>query len=92
METMWKEADPNEVRQVWGEELRTFHKDDLRSALDALRQSYKEWPPTLYQFADLCRDSARRRAQMLALPNKVREPIPDAIRARLDAFVASKRV
>lgn len=61
--TMWGEADPNEVRRVWADELGLYAVEDLRAALDACRFAYKDYPPTLFQFSDLCRDAMRRRFQ-----------------------------
>ena len=87
---MWRDADPLEVRRVWGEELGKFTPADIRGGLDALPQSYTDWPPTLYQFADLCRDAQRRRVQTArALEYKgERQPMPDKVRGQLDAFLS----
>jgi hypothetical protein len=48
---------------TWREELGAFEGTDIKLAIDACRFAYKEFPPTLYQFADLCRDAMRRRTQ-----------------------------
>jgi hypothetical protein len=61
--TMWAEADPDEVRQAWGEELARYTGEDVRDALEVMRLHHQEYPPTLFQFASMCRDAAKRRAQ-----------------------------
>lgn len=63
MEAMWKNADPTEVQQTWGDELSGYEAEDIRMALEAMRFAFQEWPPTLYQFADLCKDARLRRVQ-----------------------------
>lgn len=63
MSTMWGEANPDEVRVVWAEELRHFAGDDIRAALAATRDAYPDFPPTLWQFISLCTTAARRRTQ-----------------------------
>jgi hypothetical protein len=81
-------ADPTEVRQVWSDELGQYGAEELREALDAMRTAYPEFPPTLFQFAGLCRESRARKRQMMTLPNKVREPMPEHIREQFRAFKA----
>jgi hypothetical protein len=58
---MWADADPIEVRAVWGEELVPFDGVDIRAAIEACRTAYPDYPPTLFQFSALCRDASRRR-------------------------------
>jgi hypothetical protein len=50
---------------------------------------YLDYPPTLFQFADLCRDAKRRRAQTTVKLSNERIPMPDKVRAELRAFVAA---
>ncbi len=94
MEAMWKNADPAEVRRAWDEELSVFPADDVIEALDAMRRAYTDWPPTLYQFADLCRDARKRRASRATMLEHVEEraPMPASVRAQLDGFLAKHRL
>jgi hypothetical protein len=88
---MWGEADPSEVRQVWGDGLGRFDAVDLRSALDAMPAVYTDYPPTLPQFVGLCLDARRSRASVAVKLPGPRTEMPDAIRAQLRAFVAAHK-
>lgn len=95
---MWADANREELLEVWATELRGFAGSDLRDALAALgttyagkdkTQTYADYPPTLFQFAGLCRDAKRRREQTtLAIVDKTHTTMPDAIRRQLAAFKA----
>ena len=87
VQTMWKDADPSEVRQVWADELGHYEGEDIRRALEAMGQFYKDYPPTLYQFADLCRDARKRRADEAVKLEGPRLPMPEAVRAQLREFM-----
>lgn len=82
--TMWGRADPREVQSTWAEELGRYGAEDLRMALAACRFAYKEYPPTLFQFADLCLDAKRRREA--SVPKIELKPDPDG-RAKIAAAV-----
>ena len=58
-----KQRQMNELVATWATELGRYEGDDLRRALEAMRFAYKDRPPNLYQFADLCRDALRARTQ-----------------------------
>jgi hypothetical protein len=89
MDTMWKDADPSEVRAVWADELGRYEASDIKDALDALRTSYVDWPPTLYQFSDLCAAGKKRRQQnVVRLDDRTHTEMPAAIRAQFAAFKA----
>ena len=60
---MFARADEADLLSTWAAELAAFSGYDIRLALDAMRFAYVEFPPTLFQFAALCRDAMRRRAQ-----------------------------
>lgn len=92
MEAMWKNADPTEVQSVWRDELSQFQPSDIREALEALRYHCEDWPPTLYQFASLCRDAKRKRVQPKALSYGKRDPIPETFRAKVDKMLKAKVV
>lgn len=49
------------VASEWESELKGFSDSDVREAVTMLKTSYKEYPPTLYQFIDLCASARRRR-------------------------------
>lgn len=90
--TMWGEADPSEVRDVWGEQLGRFEGSDIRYALDVCLSAYPDYPPTLPQFLGLCVDGRRRRAQeAVKLPGPKTE-IPPHIAKMLREFVERARV
>lgn len=60
---MWAGTPADELCAAWAIELGRFDGEDIRRALEAMRFAYKQFPPTLYEFADLCRDASRMRAQ-----------------------------
>ena len=70
--TMWKDANPDEVRALWAEELGRFDPSDIRSALEALRYAHLDYPPTLYEFGSLCRNAMAGRTQAVAKVTYVR--------------------
>ena len=89
--TMWGEADPDEVRQVWGEQLGGFDGADLRDALGDMVAAYPDYPPTLPQFVGLCIDAKRRRMGMAPkLDDGSRVPMPPHIREQLNTFLNAK--
>lgn len=88
---MWANADPAEVRQAWAEELGRYDGPDLRDALDALRLHYQEFPPTLFQFATLCREAVRRRAQSVAKLDPPRAFDPAGLQCARDLAAKLRR-
>ena len=58
---MWQGMDPAEVMAGWGQQLGRFPPDALASALQAVIDSGREWPPTLPEFKAICRDFHRPR-------------------------------
>jgi hypothetical protein len=85
--TMWGDADRNEVLNVWREHLGVYEGDDIREALEAMPKSYKEYPPTLPQFGDLCRDARARRTAVMPRLDAPRMPMPDKVKQQLREFV-----
>lgn len=83
---MWGDALPAEVKSVWADALGPYDGDDLVAGLAATRETHKEFPPTLHQFADLCRDARRRRLSPI-----VAIPPPTAPTAETDAVIAEFR-
>lgn len=83
--TMWGAADPQEVRTVWAERLGPFAQD-IGPALEAMERSYRDYPPTLPQFTELCRDARKRRIGTTLRLNAPLTPMPDKIRQQLEAF------
>lgn len=61
--TMWPAEDHETVKALWGEQLGRFTPDTIRSALQAVVDSGRAWPPTLPEFVELCRQCAVVRAQ-----------------------------
>lgn len=78
---MWKDADPNELREVWGEALTRFEAVDIKRALETMVVAYPDYPPTLPQFSSMCRDARAVRGQAAAKVTHVRfgEPSPEVL-------------
>lgn len=89
--TMWGDADPDEVRSTWAIELGVFEADDIKWALNSMRTSFLDYPPTLFQFAALCRDGRKRREQSVRLVAPQIAALPDAVVAKVGEFIAGKR-
>ena len=87
VQTMYGEANADDLTATWATELGAYDAEDIRRALEAMREAYKEFPPTLYQFADLCRDARKRRADEAVKLEGPRLPMPEAVRAQLRAFM-----
>lgn len=69
--TMWVDAGMDEVKAVWAEQLGRFEAASIAGALQRLVDGGSQWPPTLPEFVELCRQSAldRKAAQRFeALP------------------------
>jgi len=69
--TMWVDAGMAEVKAVWAEQLARFEPASIAGALQRLVDSGNQWPPTLPEFVELCRQASldRRAAQRFeALP------------------------
>ena len=91
MTTMWGDVPMSEVKAVWADALGGYDGEDLRRALAACQAAYQDFPPTLPQFAGLCRDAKRARAsEATKLPSRNGVPCPPEIRAQIDRFL--KRV
>lgn len=92
---MWGDGDPVQTREVWASRLSDFGGEDIGRALEAMEREYRDFPPTLPQFAQLCRDARGVRMQNTKRLAGPRTPMPDHVRAQLEAFrighVTSKR-
>lgn len=56
--TMWVDAGMAEVKAVWAEQLGRFEPASIAGALQRLVDGGSQWPPTLPEFVELCRQSA----------------------------------
>ncbi len=65
---MWSEIDRDELRQTWGGALGRYPLPVIGRAVRALIESPGEWPPTLPQMVELCRQFNRPEHQAAALP------------------------
>jgi hypothetical protein len=84
--TMWADIPKAELIATWRDYLDGFSGDDLRNAIEAMGRAYTEFPPTLPQFVNLCKDARNRRTQTtLALPEP-RGPIPPELGAIVHGF------
>ncbi len=86
---MWGDANMDEVRAVWAERL-ALYAQDIGPALTAMERVYRDYPPTLPQFTELCRDAAKRRTSETKRIEGPRTEMPKHIREHLSAFVKSK--
>lgn len=84
---MWADVPRNELIGTWADGLAPFVAEDIIEALTASRELYKEYPPTLGQFADLCRGASRKRAQNAVKLDAPHTDMPEAVRKILRDFV-----
>jgi len=90
---MFGAVDPAILTATWSEHLARYAADDLRRALEDTALHYKGFPPTLYEFADLCRDAKRARAQSaVKLTDARHEEMPASVKAQLDVFMRRSTV
>lgn len=60
---MWGDVPTKVLHATWAESLGVFAPEDVQDALKATVLAYPDYPPTLPQFRNLCRDARARRAQ-----------------------------
>jgi hypothetical protein len=80
------------VKQEWAGELGEFTRPQIVAALAKLKVRYPTWPPTLYEFRNLCveaRSVQRDNTLKLAPP---RQTMPQELRDRLRAIVGSMNI
>lgn len=85
--TMWVDADMAEVKAVWAEQLGRFEPASISAALQRLIDSGNQWPPTLPEFVELCRQAAVGRQQAQRY-----DALPAPGNARTDAETAKRKV
>ncbi|MCL4822584.1 MAG: hypothetical protein KJZ57_00070 [Anaerolineales bacterium] len=85
--TMWVDADMAEVKAVWAEQLGRFEPASISAALQRLIDSGNQWPPTLPEFIELCRQAAVGRQQAQRY-----DALPAPGNARTDAETAKRKV
>jgi len=85
---LWASANPADVRVTWAEGLAYVSGDELAGALRACLLEYP-YPPTLPQFAILCR--AQKRQEMPRLSNDVSGPIDPAVMAQALKLAANTK-
>ena len=52
---MWAGQDVASVRQMWASEMTGYTADEIRGGLERMRSKHPSWPPSCYEFMDLCR-------------------------------------
>ena len=87
MTQMWGDANPEEVKRTWSLELGRFDPEDIRNAIDATNSAHQDYPPTLWQFVSLCKDSRAKRAQQSQKLDGPKTEMPDEVRSFLTEFV-----
>lgn len=68
---MFPAESQDDVRATWATQLSRFEPATIGAALQAMIDSGREWPPSLSEFCDACRQSAvarRAHAEAAALP------------------------
>lgn len=93
-ETMWGKADQTDLLQTWADEITGYTGADIRDALDTMRTAHPDYPPTLYEFAALCRDARTRRtgsSTYLPAPRTRWEDIDERIRDEIAKYRDPKR-
>ena len=68
MSTMWADLPPEDVKATWGAALGRYPLRTVGRAVQSLVEQAGEWPPTLPQFCELCRQFNRPEHQSCALP------------------------
>ena len=90
------EAPIEVVMAEWEAEIGVFTRGQVAYALQGLKGRYKEWPPTLYQFRDLCVEARaiERSNQAKLLPPRQRVPqeIIDRMRSVIGKMNATTMV
>ena len=81
---MWKGQDMRDVMALWASELARYRGTDISGAFDRMAREHPSWPPTLYEFADLCKAAAKPEA-FHALPR------PQIDQATVDPRIADLR-
>ena len=95
MGAMWADTDLTEVKLVWAVQLSRFNPQSIKVALQCLIDSGREWPPTLPEFIEMCRQAALGRQQQvpaLLAPGKGETSAEEARRKVADmvAMLAKK--
>ncbi|HMM72291.1 MAG TPA: hypothetical protein PKC22_08770 [Rhodocyclaceae bacterium] len=85
--TMWVDADMAEVKAVWAEQLGRFEPASISAALQRLIDSGNQWPPTLPEFVELCRQAAVGRQQEQQF-----DALPAPGQSKTDVETAKQRV
>lgn len=68
MGSMFPADDQHVVRSVWAAKLGQFSKETLAAATESVIAANREWPPSLGEFAEACRQAAQARAQHASAP------------------------
>jgi len=63
MGAMFPTETHDEVRGVWAEQLGRFAPESIRAALQSATDSGREWPPSLSEFVEACRQASVARQQ-----------------------------
>lgn len=61
--SMFPEATHGEVKELWARQLGRFSKDTIRDAVENVISGNREWPPSLGEFLEVCRQASVARQQ-----------------------------
>lgn len=83
VQTMFGEADSDDLVATWADQLGRYEAVDIRRALETMVIAYTDYPPTLPQFAAMCRDARSARGQLAGKVTHVRfgGPGPEVLAA-----------
>lgn len=74
---MWAGAPKEEVWDLWTRRLSRYPAGIIAHAIEALIDHGKEWPPTLPEFDELCRQLSQTRSAMRSAIPAPRRPKPE---------------
>lgn len=55
--SLWRTQDMRDVKALWATELGRFTRDEVAHAVALLGEKHPSWPPTLFEFVALCRET-----------------------------------
>lgn len=73
-------------KKEWSETIKPFDNQILKEALQTLREK-KDFPPTLPQFFDCCKDIQNRRVPAAEKPEPYKPSSPDVAKKYIDAML-----
>lgn len=88
--SMWADADLSEVKALWAQQLTRYKPATIGLALQNLMASGNEWPPTLPEFMEMCRQASIAREQhspAVMLP--AQRARPEVVRSHIEQVTSA---